>query len=385
MTNKKEQHDTCCIENQRGKGVYEWITAIGIIVIGIVLYRMVQSTGMIDAIGPNSADITFGVALLIGIVASLSSCMATIGGVVVAFAQRYAKKGNQSLMQTARPHVAFHIGRIASFFVLGSALGAIGGTINISVGMVAIFNVVIAIIMAWLGLNILGIVPSIARAGIRPPEGITKFWHRLSTSDSPMTPFAMGGLSFFLPCGFTQSMQLFALASGSAWIGGASLALFAVGTMPALLTLGVASGWSSSNNMGTFKKVAGLVVILFAIATFNAGYALWGTIAPEPAKDTPDNAVVETLPTGNEQVVRTRITARGFEPAKLELKKGVPVKWIISAEQVSGCTNRIIIPSLNISKDIEPGDNVIYFTPKEDGVVPFSCWMGMVRGSFVVE
>lgn len=386
-TETNEQHQECCIKKRGtiGAGAYEWVTAIGIVAIMILLYRMIQSTGLIDAISPSSTDITFGVALLIGIVASLSSCMATIGGVVVAFAQRYAKKEKASFLTTARPHIAFHIGRIVSFFVLGAALGAIGGTIHISVPMIAAFNIAIAVIMAWLGLNILGVVPSIARMGIRTPDGVAKFWHTLSGSEHPATPFAMGGLSFFLPCGFTQSMQLFALASGSAWIGGASLALFAIGTMPALLALGVASGWSSTNNMSVFKKVAGLVVILFAVATFNAGHALWGTAVPTQNTGTPNTTVSEPIPTGEEQVVRTRITGSGFDPETIELKKGIPTKWIISAEQVSGCTNRIIIPSLGISKDIEPGENVVYFTPKEDGKVPFSCWMGMVRGSFVVE
>ncbi|HBT75093.1 TPA: hypothetical protein DEB29_03785, partial [Candidatus Wolfebacteria bacterium] len=246
---KHAQQDKCCVSahsKYKGSSLYEWISAIGIVTIMIIFYNMIRSTGAFDTLGPGSAEITFGVAVLIGIVASLSSCMATIGGVVVAFAQRYAGKNNRSLIRATQPHITFHVGRITSFFVLGSTLGAIGGTIHISVATIAVFNIVIAVIMAWLGLNILGLVPSIARLGIRTPEGMSKLWHELSTSDHPTTPFVLGGLSFFLPCGFTQSMQLFALASGSAWIGGASLALFAIGTMPALLALGVASSWSSA-------------------------------------------------------------------------------------------------------------------------------------------
>lgn len=361
------------------KSEREWVVAIGIIAIGLVLYHMVQSTGFIDTISPTSAEITFGVALLIGVVASLSSCMATIGGVVVAFAQRYVSTADQSLRVTIRPHLAFHIGRIGSFFVLGGVLGAIGGTIQVSGNVIAVITIVIAVIMAWLGLNILGIAPSIARVGIRMPERMRIYWNKVGKSEHKAAPFALGGLSFFLPCGFTQSMQLFALASGDIWIGGVSLALFAVGTMPALLTLGVASTWSSALNGPVFKKVAGLVVLLFAIATWSAGQALW-TATPL----TTELDIVQVA-TGEEQVVRTRIVATGFDTEVTELKKGVPVKWIIEAKNPSACTNRIIVPSLGISADIKVGENVVYFTPQEKGELPFSCWMGMVRGSFIVK
>jgi plastocyanin domain-containing protein len=53
---------------------------------------------------------------------------------------------------------------------------------------------------------------------------------------------------------------------------------------------------------------------------------------------------------------------------------------------VTSCTSKIIIPSLNITKSISSGQNVINFTPTaSSGEIPFSCWMGMVRGKFVIS
>jgi plastocyanin domain-containing protein len=80
-----------------------------------------------------------------------------------------------------------------------------------------------------------------------------------------------------------------------------------------------------------------------------------------------------------------KITSRGFEPNTFKIKSGIPVKWVVQGDQVTACTNKIIIPSLNISKNIRPGENIINFTPTKKGDLPFSCWMGMVRGKFVVE
>jgi regulator of replication initiation timing len=87
----------------------------------------------------------------------------------------------------------------------------------------------------------------------------------------------------------------------------------------------------------------------------------------------------------SEQVVEMHITYEGFKPSTLTIKNGIPVKWIIYGDQVSSCTNKIIVPSLNISKSIVAGENIINFTPKTTGTIDFSCWMGMVKGKFMVN
>ena len=76
---------------------------------------------------------------------------------------------------------------------------------------------------------------------------------------------------------------------------------------------------------------------------------------------------------------------RGFTPNVINIKKGIPVKWIINGVQVSGCTNKIIVPEYNITKNIINGTNTVRFTPQKEGVISFSCWMGMVRGQFNVQ
>ena len=62
------------------------------------------------------------------------------------------------------------------------------------------------------------------------------------------------------------------------------------------------------------------------------------------------------------------------------------MQWNIQAEagDINGCNNRIIVPEYNIEKKLEPGDNIIEFTPTESGTIPFSCWMGMIRSEIYV-
>jgi len=80
------------------------------------------------------------------------------------------------------------------------------------------------------------------------------------------------------------------------------------------------------------------------------------------------------------------VTASGFEPSILKVKKGVPVKWQIYGDDLTGCTNKIIIKSLNVKAELDSGENIVRFTaPEKAGTLNFSCWMGMVRGKFIVE
>ena len=69
----------------------------------------------------------------------------------------------------------------------------------------------------------------------------------------------------------------------------------------------------------------------------------------------------------------------GYTPNVFYVQKGMPVKWIITGSKLNSCNNAVVIPSLNIQKTLNSGENIIEFTP-EDKDINFSCWMGMIRG-----
>jgi plastocyanin domain-containing protein len=79
------------------------------------------------------------------------------------------------------------------------------------------------------------------------------------------------------------------------------------------------------------------------------------------------------------------VTSSGWSPNSFVLKKGVPVKWIINGKQLNGCNNAITVPAYNLSFNIKSGEQTIEFTPTQTGVVQWSCWMGMIQGTFVVR
>ena len=75
----------------------------------------------------------------------------------------------------------------------------------------------------------------------------------------------------------------------------------------------------------------------------------------------------------------------GWSPDSFVLKRGVPVRWVIDGKEINGCNNAIVVPKLGLDFRIERGTQVIEFTPQESGNIPWSCWMGMIPGIFIVE
>lgn len=84
------------------------------------------------------------------------------------------------------------------------------------------------------------------------------------------------------------------------------------------------------------------------------------------------------------QDVSIDLKSRSYAP--IVVQKGIPVKFNVKAtkESINGCNGTIIIPEFNIEKTLVPGDNIIEFTPDNEGTIAYSCWMGMVRSSIQV-
>lgn len=364
----------------------DWGKAFALVAVLFLAYRFFQNVGWINTINLQSQSTNLSVAFLVGLVASFSSCLAVVGSIIVAFAEKFKTGSDNFLAGVVRPNLFFHIGRVATFFALGGMLGAIGGTINLSGRFVSAYTILIAVVMAWLGLSILGILPSISALGLRSPKFVSRFWAKAENSEHKAAPFFLGGITFFLPCGFTQSMQILALASGSFWRGAALLAVFSLGTLPILFLLGMSASWGKRKDIGFIQKAAGILVFIFAIFTLQSGLALRGVKTNVISSRNNQEAGVQNQPASqSEQIITMNVTAGGFEPSVFSVKQGVPVKWIINGVNVTGCTSTIIVPSYNISKNLKSGENTVQFTPRGKGVINFSCGMGMVRGKFIVE
>lgn len=239
------------------------------ITLGIaLLFIGLQKIGLINLI--TTSTVTYGTAFLIGIIASLSSCMAVVGGLLLSLSATAAKKG-----ETMRPQILFHSSRIISFFILGGIIGAIGSVATLSAIATFSLGSIITVVMLILGINLLDIAPWAKRLQPSLPKRFTK-------QISPLlSPILIGIATFFLPCGFTQSMQLYTLSTGSFITGGLTMFSFALGTLPVLVLISMSSfSIQKSPYAGVFFKSAGLIVILFALFNLINALASVGIISP---------------------------------------------------------------------------------------------------------
>ena len=347
------------------------------------VYRYFKWIGLLDLFAFDMVNVGYGTAVLLGIVASLSTCLAVIGAVVMSFGLKYKSRGT-AFERNVKPHLLFHAGRIGGFFVLGGILGSIGSVFALSSSATGWITFLVGFLLVWIGLNILDLAPSLASVGLRMPKTTFNYWSRIKESNHAAAPALLGIFSFFLPCGFTQSVQIFAVGSGSFFVGGTTMALFALGTMPVLLSVGIMSSKSQKKDRVVMKKVIGFVILAFAWYTLLSGLTANGIVFKGGQTEEAGSALSSELSDGV-QIIRMDVDNRGFTPSTFNLKKDVPVKWIINGKQIYGCTNEVIIPEYNISKKLTYGENVVEFTPTKSGTTSFSCWMGMVRGKFNVK
>ena len=84
--------------------------------------------------------------------------------------------------------------------------------------------------------------------------------------------------------------------------------------------------------------------------------------------------------------IKVTVSAKGYEPARLEVKKGQPVKIMFYRPDAGNCGGEVVFPKLGIRKKLPVGKTtVVEVTPKESGELAFNCGMGMLRGALVVS
>jgi sulfite exporter TauE/SafE/copper chaperone CopZ len=236
----------------------------------LVLFFILQKSGILNlGLGSSTTPAT---SFVIGLIASVSSCLAIVGGLVLSL----SAKVSEDNVSDKKNFILFHVSRLASFAILGGVLGAVGQAIGINFTFTAVLGIIASIVMLLLGLNLIGVF---SKNHITLPSGIFNFFRKIE--HKTLTPIMVGFGTFFLPCGFTQAMQVAALSSGSFVSGFLIMSAFALGTLPmlSLLSFGSAS-FAHGKYAPLFFKSAGVIVIGLGIFALLAGLTGLGIIKP---------------------------------------------------------------------------------------------------------
>lgn len=378
-----QQEHTQELPRQNTKKDYIEIGAIFLIV--IALYLILNQFDLVPKSFGISDNMSYGFIFLIGLVAATSTCIAVTGGLLLAVAGKYNERNpNLNGTQKFKPHIYFNLGRIVSYTVLGGAVGALGSLISFSARANGFLTILASVVMILLGFQLLKLFPWFKQFHPKMPKFLAHKIHDLSGKDTKSAPFLLGASTFFLPCGFTQALQLYVLSRGDFTTGALTMFAFSLGTLPALLSLSAISSFAKGGFQRYFLKFSGVVVILLGFFNINNGLTLTGSninlasIFHSTNESVAEAADLNVEIIGGKQVVSMKVVGLDYYPHRFKVVEGVPVEWHIDGSEAQGCAQVITVPTLGITEYLpRQGEKVIAFTPKRKGSIPFSCTMGM--------
>jgi len=360
---------------------------IGAFIIVVALYVLIKQfdlNQLFNAFPLAEAGMGYGMLFVIGLITSVH-CVAMCGGINLSQCIPHPAVDGGKKLTALRPGILYNLGRVISYTAVGAIVGALGSVISFSGAFKGIIQLLGGVFMVIMGLNMLGVFPWLRCLSPHMPKIFArKIQSEKAESKSPLYVGLLNGL---MPCGPLQAMQLYALSTGSPVRGALSMLVFSLGTVLLMFGLGALSSFLSKKFTRKVMTAGAVLVVVLGLSMFTQGWRLSGfslsALLPQPAapslKTDTDIKIVDGV-----QIVNSALSS-GRYPA-ITVQAGIPVIWTIDAHQgsINGCNNRLFIPEYGIEHTFKPGENIIEFTPLETGKFPYSCWMGMIRGSITV-
>ena len=215
--------------------------------------------------------------LATGLLTGLSHCVGMCGPLVGAFAMR--RRAVQQELST--PLVLFQLGRLTTYVLLGAVLGTTGYLLASFIrDWQALVSVALGLLLALLGLSLLGLLPlQHWLTSITWSRTVSGWMKRLTESNHPVAPFGLGLANGLLPCGPIYAISLLAATSGDPLKGATIMLIFGLGTLPAMLGLGLSISRLSLRVRSGLYQVAAVLVVLVGVQLTLRGLALSGQVA----------------------------------------------------------------------------------------------------------
>lgn len=404
-----------------------------ILILIFFLYRMLQHSGILNLLVPSELADTgmgYGMLFLIGILTSVH-CIAMCGGINLSQCIPKSAENEDSRFGAFRSAVLYNLGRVISYTGIGFLLGLVGMLVGETTGagispfFQGILKMIAGVFMVIMGINMLGIFPWLRRFQLQLPRFLVKNVNQKKAKSSQ--PFVIGLLNGLMPCGPLQSMQIVALASANPVAGALSMLAFSLGTVPLMLGLGSFVAMLGKRFSAKVMETGAVLVVVLGLAMLSQGgnlsglfysgmkwntagqqvYAAFGESgtkvqgagvqgsdqqktegqnsgAADPGTNgsgTKDSGV--TVEEGV-QVIESTLT--GGRYPNITVTAGIPVRWIIQVPKgaLNGCNYRMLLNAYGITHTFSEGENIIEFTPEKTGTIPYTCWMGMIRGNIFV-
>lgn len=201
-------------------------------------------------------------AFAVGFLSTLH-CIGMCGGIVGALSFAVPHEARERPARLMLYVVAFNVGRIASYAILGALAGLAGAALAVGGEPPWVLRWLAASLVIGLGLYIGGWFPRfvlIERLGSPVWRWLEPWGRRLLPIRSAGRATLFGAVWGWLPCGLVYSMLLSAPAAGGAGAGALYMAAFGVGTLPVMIAGGLFAG--RLHRIGLEPRLQGLAGLL---------------------------------------------------------------------------------------------------------------------------
>lgn len=336
----------------------EFIFILSIIIIVALLIYKIFNFNIFNFIPTIDTNITLGMLLFTGIFTSLH-CISMCGSLNLVATVDKSK--------SIKKPILYNLGRLISYTFIGGLVGLLGSVLSINDTISGIIIVIAGIMMFIMSLNMLGVIHIKS----------VKLFNFRSNSKSP---FIIGLLNGFMPCGPMQAMQVYALSTGSFFLGALSMFLFCLGTIPLMFVSSLVFNIVKGEKKIILNKIAAVLIFILSLSMFIRGLSYLNINLPFINTDN----FVEAKMVDGKQVVEFDLTYDNYQ--NMIVHKGIPVEVIIHVDKkyLTGCNNELKIKEYGINKKLEIGENIIEFTPEDIGEFTYSCWMNMITNKIKV-
>lgn len=165
--------------------------------------------------------------------------------------------------------IAYSVGRIASYALAGAIAGGIGAGLAGAMGLGPWLRLVMGLVLILLGLQVamrMRLLAPLEAAGARLWRLLAPITRRFLPPRHAGQALAVGGLWGWLPCGLVYGMLAAAAGTGGAASGALFMAVFGLGTAPAMIGLSWASG-RGGDWLNRHRRTLGWLLIAFGVWT----------------------------------------------------------------------------------------------------------------------
>lgn len=322
----------CCTPDPSPPRIYRgvflllWVW-LGYLLIGTDFSRILQWITITD---------NLRIVFLLGLVASISTCLAITWGAIIAYTDLTvdSEESNKEL----RIHQGvLHMWRVMWFVVFGGILWLVWQQLSYSLGFTAWLNALVSIVLLVVGLQIIWLVPSWKLWWM----WFDKIYNRIHNWwKNSLVTWIFGALTFFVPCGFTQMVQLMALSSWSGITGAIVMGVFAVGTLPWLLALWVWTSYAKASHKQYFQRWVAVLLIAFSLYSLWWSFVLSGLWSEITAQEQTVWLQVETIMFSHNgsSIIPEQVTLEAWKNYEVVITPTQDGVW---------CMTTLVFPSLN--------------------------------------